>query len=261
MIAAPALALVTALLTALAAASPAAAQESLVAGISTENIALTADFTGSEVFVFGAIRRDAPIPMGESPLDIIVTLKGPARNETVRRKERVFGIWVNTASVSVRGVPSYYAVAATRPIADILTETERLRYRIGLDQAVRRFGAHPTIVDTSDFAEALVRLRLGNGLYTRNDHGVDLAEETLFQTRFEMPSNLVEGDYAAEIFMVRNKAVIGSGETRIRVRKAGIERWLFNLSREQPLLYGIFAVALALATGWLAAAAFQLGRR
>jgi uncharacterized protein (TIGR02186 family) len=247
--------------TALAAAAPAGAQESLVAGISTENIALTADFTGSEIFVFGAVRRDAPIPMGESPLDIIVTLKGPARNETVRRKERVFGIWVNTASVRVREVPSYYAVASTRPIADILTETERLRYRIGLDQAVRRFGAHPTITDTRDFAEALVRLRLANGLYTRNERGVDLAEETLFQTRFEMPSNLVEGDYAAEIFMVRNREVIGSGVTTVRVRKAGIERWLFNLSRDQPLAYGLLAVALALVTGWLAAAAFRLGRR
>jgi hypothetical protein len=76
-----------------------------------------------------------------------------------------------------------------------------------------------------------------------------------------MPSNLVEGDYAAEIFMVRNREVIGSGVTTVRVRKAGIERWLFNLSRDQPLAYGLLAVALALVTGWLAAAAFRLGRR
>jgi len=245
----------------LATATTAAAQESLVAGISTDSIALTANFTGSEILVFGAIRRDTPIPMGESPLDIIVTLKGPARNETVRRKERVLGIWVNTASVRVREVPSYYALASTRPLAEILTATERLRYRIGLDQAVRRFGSHPTITDTRDFAAALVRLRLKNGLYTRNEGGVQLAEETLFQTQFEMPTNLVEGDYAAEIFMIRNREVISSGGTTVRVRKAGIERWLYNLSRDQPLLYGLLAVAMALLTGWLAAAAFRLGRR
>ena len=46
-------------------AAPVAAQE-LVTGISTENIALTANFTGSEVLVFGAIRRDAPIPRWSS---------------------------------------------------------------------------------------------------------------------------------------------------------------------------------------------------
>ena len=88
-----------------------------------------------------------------------------------------------------------------------------------------------------------------------------VAEETLFQTRIEMPANLVEGDYAAEFFLVRDREVISSGATIISVEKAGIERWLYNLSRDEPLAYGLMSVALALAAGWLAAAAFRLARR
>lgn len=60
---------------------------------------------------------------------------------------------------------------------------------------------------------------------------------------------------------MRDRKVISSGATEIEVAKAGIERWLFNLSRDQPLVYGILAVAVALASGWLAATAFRLARR
>jgi uncharacterized protein (TIGR02186 family) len=242
-------------------AAPLAAQESVVTGISTENIALTADFDGSELFVFGAIRRDAPVPEDAAPLDVIITIKGPLRPVTVRRKERRLGIWVNTEAVRVRQAPSFYAIASTRPLADLLSQTERLRHQIGMDQAVRRVGGHPTLTDTTAFTEAVVRLRRENGLYAQFDRGVTLAEDTLFQTRIQMPANLVEGDYAAEFFLVRDREVISSGATTIRVEKTGIERWLFNLSRDEPLLYGLLSVALALFAGWLAAAVYRLVRR
>ena len=245
----------------LAFAIPGAAQESFVTGMSTDNIMLTANFTGSEVLVFGAIRRFAPIPDGQAPLDVIITLSGPPRTEIVRRKERRFGIWANTEGVRVRQAPTYYAIATTRPLDEILSETERLRHQIGLDQAVRRVGAHPTLADTSEFTEAMVRLRLANGLFERNEGGVSLAEETLFQTRFLLPTNVAEGVYATRFFLVRNREVISTGETEITVEKAGVERWLFNLSQEQPLLYGLLSVALALAAGWTAATAFRLWRR
>lgn len=240
---------------------PAAAQETVVTGISVDNIAITATFDGSEVFVFGAVRRDAPPDPEAGPLDIIITLKGPPRPITVRRKERVLGIWTNTEAVRVAQAPSFYAVASTRPIRDILTETERLRWGIGMDQAVRRVGGHPTITDTSPFAEAVVRIKGEEGLYAQLEGGVRLSEETLFQAHFRLPANLVEGEYLAEFFLVRDRAVINAGTTLITVQKAGIERWIYNLSREQPLAYGALAIALALAAGWLANAAFRLARR
>ncbi len=242
-------------------AVPAAAQESVVTGLSADEIALNATFDGSELFLFGAIRRDGPVPEEAGPLDIVITLKGPPRDVMVRRKERRFGIWVNSDSVEVRRAPSFYAVAATAPLDRILSQTAQLRYGIGMDQAVRRVGGHASLTDTAPFTEALIRLKEGNGSYVQAAGAVKVAEETLFQTRIEMPANLVEGDYAAEFFLVRDFGVVYSGETLIRVEKTGIERWLYNLSVAEPLLYGIGSVLLALAAGWVAATAFHLGRR
>jgi uncharacterized protein (TIGR02186 family) len=241
-------------------AAPVAAQETVVTGVSTDNIALTADFDGSELFVFGAVRRQGPAPEGTGPLDVIITVKGPARAVTVRRKEHRFGIWVNTDAVVVRQAPSFYAVATTRPLDELLSQTELLRYQIGMDQAVRRVGGS-LLEDITPFTEALVRLKARDGAYQQLDDEVSIAEETLFQTRIELPANLVEGAYAAEFFLVRDAAVVNTRTTTITVEKTGIERWLYNLSRNEPLLYGLMSVLLALAVGWIAAEVFRLARR
>jgi len=250
-----------ALLVALCLAGPAAAQETVVTGVSTDNIGLNATFDGSDLFVFGAIRRDAPIAPGTDPIDVIVTIKGPPRTIKVRHKERRLGIWMNTDSLSVRQAPSFYAIATTRPLGDILSETERLRWQIGMDEAVRRVGGHDTIEDTTVYTDALVRLKEGTGSYQQHDGSVLVAEETLFQTSFRMPANLVEGDYVAQFFLARDRAVISSGTTVIRVQKTGIERWIYNFSRNRPFFYGLASVAAALICGWLAAEGFRLARR
>lgn len=252
---------IAALLATLLFAAPMAAQESVVTGVSTDNIALTANFDGSDIFVFGAIRREGPLPEGTSPLDIIITIKGPVRPLVVRRKERRFGIWVNTEAVVVREAPSFYAIATTGPVGDLLSETERLRYGIGMDQAVRLVGSHPTIADTRPFGDAVVRIRQEDGKYAVLDGAVSVTEDTLFQARFRLPASLVEGDYAAEFFLVRDRTVIYAGATNIVVEKTGIERWLYNLAIGRPLAYGVLSVALALAAGWLAATVFRLAKR
>lgn len=250
-----------ALLMALLLAGPLAAQETVVTGVSTDNIGLNATFDGSELFVFGAIRRDAPIKPAADPIDVIITIKGPPRNLRVRHKERRLGIWMNTDSLSVRQAPSFYAIATTRTLDDILSETERLRWQIGMDEAVRRVGGHDTIEDTTVYTDALVRIKERTGSYQQRDGSVNVAEETLFQTSFHMPANLVEGDYVAQFFLARDREVISTGTSVIRVEKTGIERWLYNLSRNRPLVYGLASVAAALACGWAAAAAFSLVRR
>ncbi len=240
---------------------PLVAQEGLVTGLSTDNIALTADFDGSEIFVFGAIRRDGAVSPDAAPLDIIITIKGPPRAVTVRRKSWRLGVWINTDAVVVREAPTFYAIATTRPLEGLLSETERLRYGIGMEQAVRLVGGHPTIEDTRSFGEAVIRIREANGLYGLREGAVSLAEDILFQAHFELPANLTEGSYLAEFFLVRDREVISSGETTILVQKTGIERWLYNLSRDRPVAYGLLSVALALVTGWIAATAFRLARR
>ena len=238
-------------------AMPAKAEE-IVLGLSRDEVAITATFEGSDILVFGAVKREAPIA-SDSNLGVIVTVAGPDRPVMVRRKDRRLGIWVNTDAVEVDAAPSFYAVATSGPMTDVLRDTEDLRHRITIPRAIRSVGA--TVDDSPAFTEALMQIRERSDLYQVLEGEVDLEQDTLFRTAITLPANLTEGDYEAHIFLTRDGTVIDEYITPIPVKKVGLERWLYNLAHEQALLYGLMSLAIAIASGWGASAAFSLLRR
>ncbi|MEL6769174.1 MAG: TIGR02186 family protein [Pseudomonadota bacterium] len=245
------------LLLALCAAAPAPAKaEEVVAGLSQSRVAITASFTGSEIFVFGAVKRAAPPPEGR--LDVIVVVEGPSHPVLVRKRERQFGVWVNGPGVQIDAAPSLYAVKTTRPFRDVISWTEELRHQVGLAEVIRLIDAPDWLTEErGDYLDAVVRLNRSRGLYFIDEGGVTLTEETLFETSIELPANLVEGDYVARIFLLRDKGVIDVLEKTIPVRKVGIERLLYSFANEFPAGYGIASVILALFSGWAASALFR----
>ncbi|MGF1552650.1 MAG: TIGR02186 family protein [Paracoccaceae bacterium] len=227
--------------------------ERVLARLSQTNVAITTGFTGSEIFIYGAIRREAPAP--EGPLDVIVALTGPSRPVTIRQKERVFGIWVNGPGVEIDAAPSFYAVASTRPLDEILSYTDDLRHRIRLDSAIRLIDAPDWLgAERDTYRAALARLRRDDGLYNEHPRGVTLIEGTLFETRVALPADVTEGAYEARVFLMRERAVIDHDRTTIEVRKVGLERLIDAFARESAVLYGLASVAVALAAGWGASA-------
>ncbi|MEP5155569.1 TIGR02186 family protein [Planktotalea sp.] len=237
-------------------ALPVQADEQVVLGLSHDKVSITANFDGSEILIFGAVKRETAIPK-DSPLGVIVAIQGPSEPITVRRKEKRFGIWINTDAVEVDAAPSFYAVATSAPLDEILSATEDLRYKISIPQAIRSVGAPMTVSDPQNFTEAVIRIRKSNDLYQHLDGAVELSEETLFRTSIAMPANLTVGDYRTRIYLTRAGSVLSEYETVIDVRKVGLERWLFNLSRHQPLLYGLLSLAIAIIAGWGASAIFS----
>lgn len=240
-------------------ALPVAAQEEVVLGLSHDRVAITADFDGSEILIFGAVKRETPIPDTEQ-LQVIVTVSGPEHPVLVRRKERKLGIWVNVDSVLVDSAPTFYAVATSAPLSQILTDTEDLRYRISIERAIRSVGAAMHIRGAQSFADAVVRIRESEDLYSVRENTVAIDQQTLFRTAIDMPADLTEGSYTARIYLTRNGKVVSQYETPIDVRKVGLERFLFVMSREQPFWYGLMSLAIAIAAGWGASAAFRLLR-
>lgn len=239
-------------------APPATANEGIVAGMSQNRVSITANFDGSEILIYGAVKRDAPAP--DTPLEVIITVEGPDSPVTIRKKARVAGIWVNTEAVAVDAAPSFYAVATTGPLRSILSETEDLRHRISLPRVIRAVGAATEAGDTANFIEAMQRIRLTEGRYRVLQGAVEFTEQTLFRADIVLPANLTEGEYRVRIFLTREGRVVDAQTRVIGVRKEGLERLLFNLSREQPWAYGLLSLALAAFAGWAASAGFRLLR-
>lgn len=235
------------------------AQEEVVLGLSQNRVAITANFDGSEILVFGAVKREEAIPEGD-PLEVVVTVSGPSEPITVRRKDKRLGIWVNTESITFDGAPSFYAVATSAPLRQVLTEFEDQRYHVSVENAINSISAKVLHSNADQFEEAIARIRTDNGLYSLHEGQVEVAEQTLFRTSIAMPANLTEGDYATRVLLTRGGQVISEFETQIDVRKVGLERFLFNLSRQQPLVYGLLSLAIAIIAGWAASAFFRFVR-
>lgn len=232
--------------------------EEVVLGLSQNEVAITTSFNGSEIFVFGAVKRETRIPEGE--LGVIVTIAGPPLPVTVRRKERRFGIWVNTEGVEIEAAPSYYAVATSGPFDDVLSIRDNLRYKVSVPSMIESISAPTAVIDASSYVNALLRIRERAGSFLLLEGAVVVDEQTLFRTRIQLPSALTEGAYATRIFLTRDGVVVDEYETSIDVRKVGLERWLFSLSRERPMIYGMMSLAIAIFAGWGASAAFSLLR-
>lgn len=252
--------LLTSLLALMLLIPSAQAAEEIVLGLSQAEVSITTNFDGSEILVYGAVKREAPVPDGP-PLEVIVTVSGPSTPIMVRRKEKRFGIWVNTDAVEVDRAPSYYAVVTSGPLEEVLKAVEDLRYEISIPEAIRSVGAPMTIQDSPAFTEALIRIKKRRDQYQLIEGGVVVDEQTLFRAAIRLPASLTEGLYGTRIYLTRGGEVVANYETGIDVRKVGLERWLYTMSRENAFLYGVMSLAIAIAAGWGASAAFSLLRR
>jgi uncharacterized protein (TIGR02186 family) len=226
----------------------AARAEGLVADLTSHLIAITTGFTGASVVLFGAT---------DGPGNVIVAVRGPEREMTVRRKSRVAGIWVNTQQVTFANVPSFYAVAASRPVADILSPAAAAFYHLGIAN-LRLVAASPApsvVVDA--FRTALDRTQQEAGLFVERMGKVDFLGEQLFRTTITFPSNVPTGTYLVEVFLVRDNDIVSGQTTPLVVSKVGVDASVFEFSTRQPGFYGAIAVLTAVVAGWLASLPFR----
>jgi uncharacterized protein (TIGR02186 family) len=228
-----------------------AVAEDLVSGVSQDIIQITSNYTGTDIVVFGAV-EGAQSAQGR---DIVVVVRGPDEPVTVRRRTRIAGIWVNSDAARFEGLPTYYYLASTEPIARIASRDALDHYGIGLQ------GLKPTAVgshhDPEPFRQAVIRYRQRIGLYAESPGSIDFLSETLFRTRVPVPAGVTRGEYNVEVYLFRDGQVVSAQSTPLFVDATGLERRLFNLAHYAPLSYGLACVFMAMLLGWISSVLFR----
>lgn len=220
---------------------PAAAQD-LISDISNHLISITSDFKGTELLVFGAI---------EGGGDVVVVVSGPRDTVVVRKKDRVFGIWINAESAEFTNVPAFYAVAATDSL-EALAAPEQLRlYEIGL--AGLRVEAKDDVdeAEETEFLAALIQLKQRNGLYPVAPQHIDVVGNRLFRVKIPFPADVPVGSYLVQSFLIRDGQVAGAQTSPLVVNKGGFGADLYEFAHDEGALYGILAVLGAVVAGLL----------
>jgi uncharacterized protein (TIGR02186 family) len=237
-------------------AGPAAA-ERLVVSLSNHRVAVTSNFVGEELVLFGTIEPDQATGQLRPPYDLVVTATGPRQTLRTRRKQRVLGIWVNVDSREFVSVPSYLAVLSNRPVAEIADQETLRKLQIGLNYFLLPQRIGPDVADTvtdDPFRRAFVRLQRQQGLYRESSTALTFLTPTVFRrSRCRRPFPPVPRQ--GELFS--QGKLVARTNSALEVIKAGFEQYVADAARDYGLLYGMATALMALLIGWFASVVFR----
>ncbi len=256
-------------LAALLALPSAAPGEKLVSTLSDAGIEINSSFTGEQIVVFGAITDGAAVIGGNtqsgdtgdrdaavvSDYEIAVVVRGPEAELVARRKDRILGLWVNAASRSFFGVPSYYVAHMSRNLAQAASPKLLQQYKLGLENL--NFVRSAYDPESRAFADAVIAINKDRQLFFENPDAVRFLAPGVFRTTFELPTIVPVGTYRVSVFVFREEKLIAARTENLVITKTGISDQIARFARANGLIYGLLTVALAVATGWFAGVIFR----
>jgi uncharacterized protein (TIGR02186 family) len=215
----------------------------LVMDLSAARVSITSAFQGETLLLFG---------MFDPPGEVVVVVSGPAARETVLRKERFLGLWLNTGRQAFDDVPAYYYIAASQPLQRLLArgtggEILSLEDRMTTVQSVGQRESS----DLTRFRVGLIDVKRREGLFPANIGQVTIQANRLFRVDLPFPSRLPEGNYDVRAYLLREGKIVAAVSRPLPVSKVGFNAQLAGWAGHEGELYGLGAIAMALLVGWI----------
>lgn len=217
----------------------------IVADINNNALALTTQFDGTELLIFGSLDDG----------DIIVTVRGPAFDAIIRKKQQKYGLWVNHDYMRFHNVPSFYFMASSNRAEEFLSTNQRRLHHIGMNDFMLNIkdsnvDNNPTIIAL--FTQSLVKKMQQQGFYRHASNMIIKPANKLFRLDVPFPANIPTGTYITEIFLIKNKNIVAAQTFPIFVERQGIGAYIHQYAFAYSAFFGLIAIIIAMLCGFIA---------
>ncbi|MDH5298379.1 MAG: TIGR02186 family protein, partial [Desulfobulbaceae bacterium] len=172
--------------------------------------------------------------------------------------------WMKMGGMEFKNVPNVYMLFTTSPVNSILPAQERTANVIGYDAIQAR-----SEVERSDGKEAgpewfqeFLKFKKKENLYSINE-GTIVRQHGTAGNRFKLeipwPFQAPPETYTVEVLAVRDGKVVDQASAPVTVAQSGIVKQLSGLAFNNPAIYGVIAVVVAMAAGFAVGAIFKKG--
>jgi hypothetical protein len=222
--------------------------------VTPDPIQIGSFFSGAKLMV------SAEVPKGA---EVVIKVIGKVSEQELMRKGKRWDLWMNVGEVDVENAPGMYLAASSNPksllppAADSSWGYEALAEKVSFKGRVKA-------VTSSELFREFVRLKEGQGLYGVYPGEVKLSpagdDHDLAETSFWLPTRIAPGTYQVCLTAVGKGQTVQQQCLPLEVAMVGFPAFLSSLARDSEVLYGFFAVALAMATGLLTGVIFKKKR-
>jgi uncharacterized protein (TIGR02186 family) len=132
--------------------------------------------------------------------------------------------------------------------------------QVGLDNFLLPQRIGPDLADTvrdDPFRFAFVRIENQQNLYSEIGTAVTFLTPTVFRAAIPLPSNVPTGNFAIDVKLFADGAMVARTNSALEVTKTGFEQYVADAARDNGLLYGLATMLMALLTGWIASVVFR----
>ncbi len=206
----------------------------LIADMSGYRIEIDSGFNGTRLLLFGTRNETG---------DVVVVIRGPKNNYIVRKKEQVGGVlWLNRKKQRFFDVPSFYIVSSSKSLNDIKNTEIFGPLGIGFKSVMGE--------GKPDFVDAFLNYQQSRRLYSMTPQKVSFMDESLFKLVLPFPDNVPRGSYTADVYLINDGHLTSMQSIPLRVERSGFDALIYAFAQDHGVLYGLFAMFMALVLGW-----------
>ena len=225
----------------LIASLPAVATDLLV---SPRRVNIGTFFDGAQVSL------EAEIPPGSQA---VVEVMGDMGNLDLRRKGRRGGLWMSVGEIRIQNAPNLYLLMSSSPKLPVLNGAAT---PWGFDalQSKLTFSGALDPHEKDRFFHELIELKESEGLFGIIPGGLKIkpaAGGERVSGSFQLPAKVAPGTYQVRLSVIQDGKLSEQTTETIKVDMVGFPAAMASLAFNHSALYGLIAVLLAIAVGFI----------